>query len=331
MKRALQARSRGGPAPAAAAPATRGWGDAPHPGVVRAPTGGSPLPAAGASARAGTGPIQAKFIVRDGKIEEVADEYELREGEQPAESLRLHPVAAEYLQRHERTEGNVEGVLGRQRQERANDLAGLHHSGIVDARTRALLRTRIGTPADQPGIGAMFSMATSSKSHDERTRTVASDLMGRMLRNVVSTGNLNARRRNLDMAPLGVDDVPGNESARLGVEYHAGTAPHYAPGTNTISLMMNDQLDQAGHELQHAHDHIHGNLDLHEPSHRLHSEELAFAQQDRVSREDAGRPPQLFKGRTPDEMARSYEGKKGYPGTLDESRDAVEEWRRGKR
>lgn len=44
QKTTLQARA-GASRPAGPLPAARGWGDAPHPGVMRAPSGGSPLPA----------------------------------------------------------------------------------------------------------------------------------------------------------------------------------------------------------------------------------------------------------------------------------------------
>ncbi|MCI4671933.1 MAG: hypothetical protein MRZ79_27570 [Bacteroidia bacterium] len=92
--------------------------------------------------------------------------------------------------------------------------------------------------------------------------------------------------------------------------------------------MNPDQMDQTGHELQHAHDHLYGNLDLHNPDHRIASELTAFSRQAQVSRDLTGGLPPTFEGRSPAEMARSYEGKtdKGYTGTLASSLDAVRRW-----
>lgn len=99
----------------------------------------------------------------------------------------------------------------------------------------------------------------------------------------------------------------------------------YDPAKNQISLIDPARVPFAAHELRHATDHLTRQLDLHTPSHRLAAEERAFQTQidaARELREDAG-----ISGRTAAQQARTYEGKPGYLGTLDASRDAVAAWR----
>jgi hypothetical protein len=116
------------------------------------------------------------------------------------------------------------------------------------------------------------------------------------------------------------------ESAKLKVGVNRAVSPHYSHEDNSISLMNPDQMDQTGHELQHARDQLHGDLDLGNPHHRLASELNAFTRQDLVARESTGASPQNFTGRTPQQMAESYHGKAGYPGTLTQSLAEVERW-----
>ncbi|MCK6545932.1 mitochondrial inner membrane protease ATP23 [Myxococcota bacterium] len=100
---------------------------------------------------------------------------------------------------------------------------------------------------------------------------------------------------------------------------------HYDPRTNTVALMDPRLEHYAAHELRHAYDHTHRKMDLHEPTHRLTSEVNAFGSQIKAA-EELGVDPGLS-GRTAQQQARTYEGKPGYPGTLESSAEAVRDWR----
>jgi hypothetical protein len=54
---------------------------------------------------AGPPVVQAKWIVRDGKLVEVPDDYEMQGGEAPFQSLRLHPAAQDFID-HARADQN---------------------------------------------------------------------------------------------------------------------------------------------------------------------------------------------------------------------------------
>lgn len=191
---------------------------------------------------------------------------------------------------------------------------------------------------------------TASKSHNQVVKGVGMDLFGRMQRNVGKLKEANAaieesniaRRlfnatggthsQQLAMKPLKTHahTVEGTESARLTVGSSQGISPHYNQHENSISLMTPSNLDETSHELQHARDHLHKDLDLHNPEHRIASELNAFTRQDKVSKELTGRSPDTFEGRTAQKMAESYEGKtkKGYHGTLKTSLEAVQQWKK---
>jgi hypothetical protein len=120
--------------------------------------------------------------------------------------------------------------------------------------------------------------------------------------------------------------------SHLDVQHSTGESPHFAPVTHILSLNETDRLHYGGHELQHAHDHIHGDLDLNTPEHRLHSELNAHRQQRQVATE-AGEtlewrsyPHNLVIGA--DAQAASYVGKvsKGYTGDMASSAAAVGAW-----
>jgi hypothetical protein len=120
--------------------------------------------------------------------------------------------------------------------------------------------------------------------------------------------------------------------ARLDVVHHSGTSPHFDPETHRVSLNETDRLHYAGHELQHAYDHIHGDLNLNDRDQRLHSELNAHRQQRRVADEAhehlewRSYPDDQVIGA--DEQAASYVGKvaKGYTGTMQSSAAAVRDW-----
>jgi hypothetical protein len=61
--------------------------------------------------------------------------------------------------------------------------------------------------------------------------------------------------------------------------------------------------DETSNEMRHDHDQIHGVLNLNRKDHRIVSELNSFAQQDTVSRELTGLPPERFEGRSPEQMA----------------------------
>jgi hypothetical protein len=120
--------------------------------------------------------------------------------------------------------------------------------------------------------------------------------------------------------------------ARLDVVHHSGASPHFDPETHRVSLNETDRLHYAGHELQHAYDHIHGDLNLNDRDQRLHSELNAHRQQRRVADEAhehlewRSYPDDQVIGA--DEQAASYVGKvaKGYTGTMQSSAAAVRDW-----
>jgi hypothetical protein len=205
-----------------------------------------------------------------------------------------------------------------------------------------LARSRFDTsgvdPQHQDPVERAISGGTGSSALNDVSMRVGMHLFGRMLRNV---GRLRQDNWVRDLANIGGNPysrpftpradptrATDAESATLRIRTNAGVAPHYNHEENSVSLMMPEQMDQTGHELQHALDHLSGELDLSLPSHRLASEHNAFTRQHSVSSRLTGRPPANFEGRSPEQMARSYEGKESYPGTLDESQKAVEEWRK---
>jgi hypothetical protein len=213
---------------------------------------------------------------------------------------------------------------------RRGELAGMAGSGLAAAGRANLRRTRFavapGTDEKHAGyIQQAFSGNSGSASHDRVTREIGDDLLAGMMRNALYRGAVDASRPPTEPLPQNAAHDLG--MAKLNIGVNQAVSPHYNPTTNSISLMMPERLDQTGHETQHAHDQIHGTLDLHDPRHRIASELNAHQQQSRVSREVTGGDPANWEGRSALQMARSYEGKeaKGYPGTLEESQRAVRE------
>ncbi len=235
----------------------------------------------------------------------------------------------------------------RRRLERAAETKELFQRDHVGQGGFDLMRTRFdlsNVPSTHRAhVGRAFSGESGSASLNMRMMSVANDLLGRMFRNVERRAESNFLRSlanasgNRSYQPFRMSVHPTSgmelEDTRLDIAVDRAAAPHYNHETNSISLMNPDQLDQTAHELEHAHDHIHGNLDLSNPSHRIASELNAFTQQKAVSRELTGSSPPIFERRTPKVMARTYEGKteKGYEGTLASSLEAVKTWRNGKR
>lgn len=224
---------------------------------------------------------------------------------------------------------NASGVIANSTQARHNELAQMQNTGLVRNRTRDLLATRFEHTHAQ--TVPLFSMQTGSATHNTRTREVSNILMGRMFNNAQEAHRMHSQ--------YGVDPmqtIRGGSSARLTVGYNPVQAPHYAHQTNSISLMNvsangpfghADFLNQAGHELQHAHDHLSRALDLELPRHRLASELNAFTQQNAIAQETLHQGPHSFEGHTPLQMAQSYHGKNGYPGTVTDSVQRVAAWK----
>ena len=101
---------------------------------------------------------------------------------------------------------------------------------------------------------------------------------------------------------------------------------YYDPKANEIALIDPNRVPYAAHEMRHAYDHLHRKLDLGAPEQRLKAEVNAYGSQLQTARElgqDAG-----LSGRTAQQQARTYEGKPGYPGTLESSERAVDDWRK---
>lgn len=249
--------------------------------------------------------------------------------------------------------------------QRKQELASLHNGGFtmpnrgtfqpgpVLKAQLALSRSRFDlapmSEEHKDHVERALSGTTASMHHNQVVTGVGMDLFGRMLRNVGKIKEANAaieesnmaRRlfnatggaysQQLAMKPLKThaNTVDGTESARLTVGINQGKSPHYNQDENSISLMTPSNLDETSHELQHARDHLHKDLDLHNPEHRIASELNAFTRQHHVSMDLTGRPPVNFEGRTPKQMAESYEGKteKGYQGTLKTSLEAVRKWK----
>lgn len=104
----------------------------------------------------------------------------------------------------------------------------------------------------------------------------------------------------------------------------------FDPYTNTITLSDPSRIPYAAHEIRHAHDQLTGRLDLRIPEHRLASEVHAFTTQQIVA-DELNIPSGI--SRSPVEQARTYEAKTSnvYPGTLETSFQAVQEWVERKR
>ncbi|MGZ3459210.1 MAG: hypothetical protein ACXU86_11995, partial [Archangium sp.] len=250
------------------------------------------------------------------------------------------------------TEEEENRFFERRKAERARELAGVNNGFVMPnlgavqpgPKGRAifgLMQSRFDTSnvdeSHRDHVEHAFSGATQSQSHNLLTSAVGGDLFGRMLRNVRRAGLEHQRRQELaEKYPnseintqVRPDQLEDTESAKLNVGVNLGASPHYSHTSNSISLMNPGHLDETSHELRHAYDQIHGVLDLHKKDHRIASELNAFTQQNTVSRELSGRSPAIFQGRSPEQMARSYEGKveKGYTGTLQKSLEAVEKWK----
>lgn len=239
----------------------------------------------------------------------------------------------------------------RQRSERNAELGRLSNGfvstsgvqpGPVIRGALGLMRSRFDVNADndtdRDHIDLALSGGTRSMALNQVVAGVGMDLFGNMLRNVgrISQHNdvIDAFNRSGNtgyrLAPRwDPATVTGAEEARLRVGVNRGTSPHFDQNTTSISLMEPSALDQTAHELQHARDHLHGDLDLHTREHRLASELNAFTRQDLVSRQLTGGPPPNFEGRSPRQMAESYHGKEGYPGTLDSSLESVRRFKGG--
>ncbi len=109
----------------------------------------------------------------------------------------------------------------------------------------------------------------------------------------------------------------------LRIKYQPAIAPHYIPKTNTISIMQKDDIDALSHEFRHHYDKIIGNIDWDIPEHKLAAELLAFHAQEKVALELSLPKPLSWSFNTPYQMAKSYEGKINYPGTLTNSINSV--------
>lgn len=191
-------------------------------------------------------------------------------------------------------------------------------------------------------IEETLSIGTRSHHLNQLVARVGMELFARMLRNVRRLNEDNRVREAANRSeprfyrPFSPQTDPsravGAESARLKVKVNQGICPHYDYNQNEISLMTPSQMDQSAHELRHAYDHLHKDLDLSIKDHRIASELHAFTSQDIVSHELTGSSPQNFEGISPEEMARSYEGKdsKGYTGTLESSMESVRRWKEKK-
>ncbi|WP_437972152.1 DUF4157 domain-containing protein [Sorangium sp. So ce260] len=254
------------------------------------------------------------------------------------------------VQRMEFTEEQLAAFHKKQSEERRRELDQLNGGFVMggDYQPGPMLRGALGLFRSRFDLSEVpdehrdqleraFSGASRSKSHNKLVGAVGSDLLGRMFRNVHRLRWDNTVRALANMTNPGSGDLRmrsdptraiGAENARLSVGVNRATAPHYAHESNSISLMEPSQLDQTSHELRHAFDQTHGELDLFEPHHRIASELNAFTQQDAVYRELTGHSPPNFENRSPTEMAKSYEGKvaKGYTGTLESSLEAVKDW-----
>ncbi|MBL8510356.1 MAG: hypothetical protein JNM52_01815 [Betaproteobacteria bacterium] len=226
--------------------------------------------------------------------------------------------------------------MDRAREARYQEVHGMQGTGLVQQRLRELRQTRFvhSNPLSAP----LFSMQTGSASHDQRTAQVADRMLSNMMDGARKLSQLHQRAPRFHEAnPFQqLAHRVDNATTKMHIDVDQSTSPHYAHEANKISLMnvravgpfsSPDVLNQAGHEMQHAYDHLHGFVDLGQPDQRLASELSAFRQQRRVAQETIGRDPHLFAGRTPAQMAESYHGKANYPGTLQESLDKVTQWR----
>jgi hypothetical protein len=116
---------------------------------------------------------------------------------------------------------------------------------------------------------------------------------------------------------------PDSRFSKLKIE--KGTVGNsYNPSENTVSLIDPSNRPYAAHELRHAYDHLQNKLDLRQPEQRLASEHNAFTSQVKTA-DELGESSGI--DRPPLAQARTYEGKDGYPGTVEESHDAVKAWR----
>lgn len=122
------------------------------------------------------------------------------------------------------------------------------------------------------------------------------------------------------------------KSRELRIEHDPAVAPHYSPLEHKVSLMSPRNMDETGHEMQHAVDMMSGAISRSNPKEKLHSELRAFTAQEKIHQElhQTSASPPLFENRTPQEMAASYHGKDSYPGTLKGSEEIVKN-RLGKR
>lgn len=189
-------------------------------------------------------------------------------------------------------------------------------------------------------VDSAMSGATHSMSMNQVVIGLGTTLLGNMMQNALRLKQDNFVRdlANMSGSPysrkfvhgMNPEKAVGAEVTRLKVVTQTGTSPHFDPETSTVSLMNPSHMDQTSHELQHAYDHLHGDLDLNNPKHRIASELNAFTRQDSVSRQTTGLAPPMFEGRSPRAMAQSYEGKtkKGYEGTLEESIKSVQSWQK---
>lgn len=111
----------------------------------------------------------------------------------------------------------------------------------------------------------------------------------------------------------------------VNVEETEGATPHFNPSTNLVSSKPSMGMNALAHEMRHAVDHRQGLVDASIPAERLAGEKRAFSTQIDVERElnEQGNRFATIKGRSSSQMAQTYHGKDGYPGTLSDSITAV--------
>lgn len=205
--------------------------------------------------------------------------------------------------------------------------------------SRKALMENVG-PKQYMKVDATTEIMRSAKTQSPTLEKVDTGLLSAMKQRVASTVQSAAQtyQRAFPFGHLAPEHSPeniarvklANSFKPLTMEYNPGIAPHYDPSTNRVSVMMKDDPSALGHEMQHAHDHLSGFLDLTQNTHKLHSEVRAHQTQGRISQELTGSNPPNWEGRDALEMARSYVGKtsKGYEGTLESSLLSVQQWQR---
>jgi hypothetical protein len=224
------------------------------------------------------------------------------------------------------TETNLTGIHQNQLKARTAELSAMKGTGLV---ARASQKMAMSTLAFEPRTAHLAEPSGSPHMEQIKKNLGEVGLSSMFARNsfvqklASRDYNFTGADRSMEKMLSAMADSPGRRGK---LKVQQGVSQNYfSPSEKKIELVDPRNLPYAAHEMRHAYDHLKGKLDLNQPLQRLAGEHNAFTTQTIVAGQ-LGVPSGIE--RTPYEQAKTYHGKPGYPGTVDESIAEVARWKK---